>query len=59
MAQAYSNAIPALSEVVKMLEHSPDYRISGLSMTIENVDREVQKGFAIGANMQAAMVVSM
>lgn len=61
MAQAYNNVIPPLSEVFKMLETSlqtsPDYRISGVSVTIDNVNRQLQTGFAVGANMQAAMVV--
>ena len=40
-----------------MLESSPEYRIRGLSLTIDNVDRDVQTGFAIGANMQATIVL--
>ena len=39
------------------LQTSPDYRISGVSVTIDNVNRQLQTGFALGANMQAAMVV--
>jgi len=57
VAQAYNNATHKLSDVVKMLESSPEYRIRGLSLTIDNVDRDVQTGFAIGANMQATIVL--
>jgi hypothetical protein len=61
VTQTYNNVIPPLSEVFKMLETSlqtsSDYRISGVSITIDNVNRQLQTGFAVGANMQAAMVV--
>ena len=56
MAQTYQNATTKLSDVLKMLENATDYKISGLSLTIENVDQDVKAGFAVGANLQATMV---
>ena len=57
MTRTYRNAATKLSDVVKLLEEASDYRINGLSITIGNVNHDVAAGFALGANLQATMVL--
>jgi hypothetical protein len=56
LARTYQNATTKLSDVVKLLEETSDYRINGLSITIGNVNQDIAAGFAMGANLQATMV---
>jgi hypothetical protein len=56
LAQTYQNAKTKLSDVIKLLEETPDFQINGLSITIGNVNQDIAAGFAIGANLQATMV---
>jgi hypothetical protein len=56
LARTYQAATTKLSDVLKLLESATDYKISGLSLTIDSVDQEVKAGFAMGANLQATVV---
>jgi len=56
LTNTYQRAASRLSGIFKVLEANPDYNVTGVTFTLQAVNQDLMKGFAMGLNAHAAAV---
>jgi len=56
VTNTYQRAASRLSGIFKVLEANPDYNVTGVTFTLQAVNQDLMKGFAMGVNAHAAAV---